>query len=256
MLLTTEDGTRLAANRTGDGPPVVLVHGSAGGLDSWEPVVPFLRERFELWTYARRGYAPSGECARPKTFADDVGDLRTVIEAAGGTAHVVGTSYGATVALHAGLASAGIRSLVAFEPPLFSAGPALIGVLSRYRALLDGGDLVGAARLLAAEVARVPAAILPAVAAPPESEAIGCLHDLEAMTADTTDLARWAGIAVPTLLLQGSDTWPPMPDTMEALAAALPSAARTILRGQSHFASHTGPEQFAAALIDFLPKHD
>jgi pimeloyl-ACP methyl ester carboxylesterase len=256
VFLTTEDGTELAANTTGEGPPVVLVHGSAGGLDSWDPVVPLLCDRYELWTYARRGYAPSDSDIGPKTFADDVIDLRAVLSAAGGTAHVVGASYGATVALHAGLSSAAIRSLVVFEPPVFSAGPALAGALGRYRALLDAGDLLGAARLLAVEVARVPAPVLPAITAPPQPEAIGCLHDLEAMTADTTDIARWSGITAPTLLLQGSDTWPPMPATMEALAAALPSAARTVLPGQSHFATHTAPDLFAAALTEFLRKLD
>ncbi|MCY1138366.1 alpha/beta hydrolase [Actinoplanes sp. Pm04-4] len=330
MFVTSEDGTRLAVNRTGEGPPVVLIHGSAGGLDSFDPILPLLRDRFELLTYARRGYAPSDGCTRAKTFADDVADLRAVVAAAGGAAHVVGTSYGATVALHAALALAGqppaateegtatsasgsgrtvsrppaagkidsgmtvsggtssaaasrggansavaassatggdggvgggkvaggvvIRSLVVFEPPIFSAGAGLADALGRYRGLLEAGDLLGAARLLAAEVARVPAAILPAIAAPPESEAVGCLHDLEAMTADTTDVERWSAITVPTLLLQGSDTWPPMPDTMEALAAALPSAARTVLPGQSHFASHTAPGLFAGALTDFLRK--
>ncbi len=234
---------------------MVLIHGSAGGLDSWDPVVPRLSDRFELWTYARRGYAPSDGCTRPKTFADDVADVRAVLTAAGGRAHVVGASYGATVALHAALAAAGLRSLVVFEPPLFSAGPSLADALNRYRALLEAGDLLGAARVLAAEVARVPAPVLPAITAPPESEAAGCLHDLEAMTADTPDLGRWAGIGVPTLLLRGSETWTPMPETMGALAAAMPSAVRTVLPGQSHFATHAAPDLFAEALGGFLLEH-
>ncbi|HEX6873398.1 MAG TPA: hypothetical protein VF163_20055 [Micromonosporaceae bacterium] len=38
------DGTWLAARRTGHGVPVVLVHGSAGGLDSWDGVAPLLQD--------------------------------------------------------------------------------------------------------------------------------------------------------------------------------------------------------------------
>src|SRR3954452_16940663 len=41
-MLAAPDGTALAVRRTGSGTPVVLVHGSAGGLDSWDPVLPFL----------------------------------------------------------------------------------------------------------------------------------------------------------------------------------------------------------------------
>lgn len=36
--MTSADGTRLAVCRDGRGEPLVPVHGSAGGLDSWDPV--------------------------------------------------------------------------------------------------------------------------------------------------------------------------------------------------------------------------
>jgi pimeloyl-ACP methyl ester carboxylesterase len=259
------DGTRVSARRTGRGAPVVLVHGSAGGLDSWDPIVPLLEDRFELWVYARRGYPPSDRCRHPKAYADDVADLHAVIAAAGGSAHVVGASYGATVALHASRADGeAIRSVALFEPPLFAAGAALAPVLDEYRELLGAGDLTAATRLFAERVARVPAALLAALAsadAAPKSaaqqasaaaEAVGCLHDLEAIAADPTDVDRWAGIGVPVLLMQGGKTWAPMPSTMDALADALPKATRVVLPGQSHFATHTGPDLFAAALREFL----
>src|SRR3954464_14466840 len=95
--IAAADGTALAVRRTGKGTPVVLVHGSAGGLDSWDPVVAHLADAFELWVYARRGYPPSGAAPSPKTFAD----LRAVLAQVGCPAHLVGGSYGGTVALHA-----------------------------------------------------------------------------------------------------------------------------------------------------------
>src|SRR4051812_1661336 len=137
--------------RYGSGTQLVLVHPSSGGLDSFAPIVPLL-EGFELWAYARRGYAPSGSCERPKTFADDVADLQTVLDAAGGQADVLGASYGAAVALHTAHAdSSGIQSLVLFEPPLFSARSSLAGVLERYRSCLDEDALACATRLFAAQ---------------------------------------------------------------------------------------------------------
>src|SRR3954462_10371215 len=146
--------------RYGSGTQLVLVHPSSGGLDSFAPIVPLL-EGFELWAYARRGYAPSGSCERPKTFADDVADLQAVLDAAGGQADVLGASYGAAVALHTAHADcSGIQSLVLFEPPLFAAGSSLAGVLERYRSCLDEDALACATRLFAAEVARVPAPLL------------------------------------------------------------------------------------------------
>jgi pimeloyl-ACP methyl ester carboxylesterase len=257
-VLTSSDGTGLATRRLGAGRPVVLVHPSAGGLDSFDPILPLL-DGFELWMYARRGYAPSGSVERPKTFAHEVADLQTVLAAVGEHADVLAASYGATVALHSARTdSALIRSLVLFEPPLFAAGAALGDALARYRAHLEAGALGAAARVFAADVARIPAPLLDALPGPGEeattarAEAIGCLHDLEAMTADSPDLHRWADIAVPTLLMQGSDTWAPMPATMDALAAVLPRLTRTVLTGQAHFATHTAPAEFAGAVSTFL----
>jgi pimeloyl-ACP methyl ester carboxylesterase len=163
------------------------VHGSARGLDSWEPVVPYLLDEFELWVYARRGYAPSETPSRPKRFADDVRDVQGVLAAAGGQAHLVGASYGVTVVLHAA-----------------------------------------------------------------RSGLVGCLHDLEAMVADEPDVSRWTGIGVPVLLMHGSETWPPMPATMDALAGALAHADRKVLTGHSHFATHTAPALFAESLRTFF----
>jgi len=256
-LVISGDGTQLVVRRRGAGRPLALVHPSAGGLESFDPIVPLL-DGLELWTYARRGYAPSDPVTRSKTFADDVADLQAVLAAAGGRADVLGASYGATVALHAARTNAsGFRSLVLFEPPLFAAGAGLHAALARYRAWLDEGALTAAARLFAAEVARVPAPLLDALTSADDTdddraEAIGCLHDLEAMAADTLDLDRWAAVEVPTLLMQGSETWAPMPATMDALAAVLRRITRRLLAGQAHFATHTAPALFAAAVATFL----
>jgi pimeloyl-ACP methyl ester carboxylesterase len=254
------DGTPLAVRRSGRGVPVVLIHGSSGGLDSWDGITPFLTDTFEVWVYARRGYAPSGVPTRDKSFADDVADLRAIVAAANDRVHVVGASYGATVALHAALENASdIRTLSVFEPPLFAAGATLRTVLASYAKLLAAGEVATAARLFAEKAAHVPAAMLEALPstgdAAPRSEAIGCLHDLEAMAQDHTDIARWRDIAVPTLLMQGTDSWQPIPSTMQRLAMVLPAASRAVLDGQSHFATHTAPELFADELLNFFRLH-
>ena len=229
--IVSADGTRLIARRTGQGAPVVLVHGSGGGLESWNAIVSLLADEFELWVYARRGYAPSAHPAAPKTFADDAADVAAVVEAVGERAHLVGGSYGATTALHAARAGvATLRSVVLFEPPLFAAGPDLGPVLDEYRALLHDGRYPAAARVFAAKVARVPSALLgpdpgdadPAPDAGRQAEAVSLLHDLEAMVADGTDLARWATVGVPTMVMQGERTWDPMPATMQRVDRRAP----------------------------------
>lgn len=215
--------------------PVVFVHGSSGGLDSFAPVLPHLPD-VEAWVYARRG---------SRSFPDEVRDLATVLDSVGRPAHVVGASYGAIVALHAAL-TLPLLSLAVFEPPLFAAGAPAASVLEPFRALITGGRLVEAGRLFASRIARVPDTML---GDSPASPAL--LPDVEALAADSGDLARWTAVDAPTLLMSGALTWSPMPETMEALAAAMPKAARVVFEGQSHFTTHTAPAAFAEALRDF-----
>src|SRR5690348_579523 len=189
--VVSADGTTLVARRSGRGIPLVFIHGSSGGLDSWDGVAPFLADSFEVWVYARRGYAPSAPSAHSKVFADDVADALAVVHAAGGNAHLVGASYGGTVGLHAARDNASaLRSLAVFEPPLFASGAALRPVLESYQSLIASGDLAAAARLFAEKVARVPTALLDTLqpGGGDVAEAVGCLHDLHAMATDETGL--------------------------------------------------------------------
>lgn len=218
-----------------------------------------LDDRFELWSPARRGYAPSGPGRSPKLFADEVADVRALIDRIGSRVHLVGMSYGATVALHAAAAGLPIRSLVLWEPPLYAAGEELAPVLARFEQLTAQGDRRQADRLLAEKVARVPAALLALSDAgePTDDEPVaapGWCRDLESMTADTVDLERWSAVTLPTLLMKAADTWQPMPETLDRLATALPEVTLTTFPGQMHFAPSAIPEAVAVEIGNFLPR--
>ncbi|MFI5662543.1 alpha/beta fold hydrolase [Streptomyces sp. NPDC051684] len=260
------DGTAIAYQRFGSGPPVVMVHGSGGGPHSWQPVAERIADRYEVWTPARRGYAPSGPGRSPKRFADEVADLAALVTTIGRPVHLVGMSYGANVALHAAAAGLPVRSLVLWEPPLYAVGAELAPVLAEFQKLTAKGDQRSADRLLAERVARVPAALLDLMEsgtpedagadAEPDAEpdeAHGWCRDLESLIADSADVERWSHIIVPTLLMRGADTWEPMPTTLDRLASALPKVTYTAFPGQMHFAPSLVPDIVAAEIADFLP---
>ncbi|WP_326559613.1 alpha/beta fold hydrolase [Micromonospora sp. NBC_01796] len=264
--VSSADGTRLVVRRLGSGDPVVLVHGSGGGLHSWATVAEQLADGYQVWLPARRGYAPSDVPATPKSFEHETADLIAVIEAvrgfSGRPVHLVGASYGATLSLHTAAADPrGLRSLAVFEAPLFAAGPEIGPLLDRYRSAFERDDAPAMAATLN-EVTRVPAEIVAAFAAaagdrtpdPVEARrsAVGWLHDLEALAGDGTDIDRWSRIAVPTLVMQGADTWEPMPTTMDALASTIPDARQIVWPGQSHFVTMTAPTLVADTLRRFF----
>lgn len=261
-VLTTSDGTDLALETTGTGAPVVFVHGSNGGLDSWADIGRRLSGH-QVVRYARRNHPPSAVGATPNSFAVEAGDLecvlRSVTDASGTGAHVVGGSFGATVALHAAVAdSERIASLALFEPPLLLSGAHLLPVLDRYRRLCTEARYSEALELFAREVACVPPELVEAASFDVESEEAGRITtlsagaDLEAMAHDGRDVDRWAAITVPVLLMQGGLSWPPLPEGMDRLAAVLSHAERVVWSDQSHFATAMVPERIAEALQSFF----
>ncbi|WP_267161318.1 alpha/beta fold hydrolase [Halovenus salina] len=66
---TSADGTSIAYEQHGEGPPLVLVHGSSGTRHSWEAVVPHLAEEFQVivpQARARRERRRRGVCPLPR----------------------------------------------------------------------------------------------------------------------------------------------------------------------------------------------
>jgi pimeloyl-ACP methyl ester carboxylesterase len=250
MRVVAPDGTELIAEADGSGPPVVFVHGSNGGLDSWADIGALITGH-RIVRYARRNYAPSAH--GPNGFGVEAGDLLAVLAAVGEPAHVVGGSYGATVALHAAIDTDRIASLALFEPPLLNSGPHLLPVLEEYRNLCAAARFADALTLFLREAAQMPAEILDGADMPDDRDAaLSAGADLEAMAHDTADVGRWAAVTVPVLLLGGDLSWSPLREGMVALESVLPHARRVSWADQSHFAIGTEPDLVAGEIQRFL----
>ena len=102
---THDDGPLIAGRRTGDGPPVLLLHGGPGlGFDYLRDLAEELAQENDVAWYQQRGQEPSA-AEGPYTVAADVGDARRVLDALGWQkAYVVGHSWGGHLALHVALA--------------------------------------------------------------------------------------------------------------------------------------------------------
>jgi pimeloyl-ACP methyl ester carboxylesterase len=100
----------------GDGPPLVLVHGSvSNGAATWSAQAP-LGERFRLVVPDRGGYWPNPPLERIDWEQQAV-EIAELLEPG---AHLVGHSYGAVVSLvAAGLRPEAVASLTLVEPPAF-----------------------------------------------------------------------------------------------------------------------------------------
>src|SRR5258708_14019716 len=98
----SKDGTAIAFNRVGDGPPVILVDGALcyRAFGSSRPLAKLLAQHFTVFTYDRRGRGDSGDTA-PYAVEREVEDIEALVNEAGGAAVTLGISSGAVLALRA-----------------------------------------------------------------------------------------------------------------------------------------------------------
>ena len=95
----------LAGWVTGDGPPVLVLHGGPGlGFEYMDDAVAEIAPRYRAATFQQRGLPPSvvdGDL----TISEAVADIAAVLDALGwATAYLLGHSWGGHLALHAAAA--------------------------------------------------------------------------------------------------------------------------------------------------------
>ena len=272
MPTATVNGVRLFYTLTGvAGAPLALVHGSWGDHSGWDPVAPALAERFRVLAYDRRGHSQS-ECPPGQGSAEeDAADLAALLEHLGlAPAHVVGISFGGSIALRLALRRPDlVRSVVAQEPPLFGLladdpahGPAMGGVLARIEAVagrLAAGDAEGGTRQFMETVGLGPAGweqIPPAARQRLVGNAPTFLDEARDPGAFALDLAALAACPLPVLLTHGDQSFPFYPAIVAKLAAVLPRAETRLFAGAGHVAIRTHPAEYAAAVAAFAEAAD
>jgi 3-oxoadipate enol-lactonase len=90
---------RIAWEASGEGPPLLLVHGLGYTRHGWGPLPDMLADTFRVVTYDNRGIGESDIPEGPYTTVELAADAVRVLDEAGlRSAHVVGTSLGGMVA--------------------------------------------------------------------------------------------------------------------------------------------------------------
>ncbi|MBF4994760.1 alpha/beta hydrolase [Arthrobacter gandavensis] len=242
------DGTPIAWQRRGEGPPLVVVDpvmldrttsGMAG-------VAELLAAGHTVYTYDRRGKGESGD-GEQYTPESEVDDLLAVVETAGGTAALLGTSSGAVLALRAASESAVISSVIAVEPPLTEDSAEDPDIRPELDELLAAGDRAAAVRLFQESIG-VPAEIIESSDTGPfEPAAHTISYDLTLLL--ETDVRSLTGIRVPVLVLASSGSDDRLREWARETAELLPGGSFQLLEGSWH---GLDDQTLAAAVDAFL----
>jgi alpha-beta hydrolase superfamily lysophospholipase len=237
--VTSKDGTRIAFDRVGSGPPVVLVCGASVARGTDAHLAELLSDGLTVLNYDRRGRGDSTDTA-PYAIEREVEDLAAVIDAAGGSAGVWGSSSGGALALIAADQGLPIAKLALWEPPFVPDGfpkpPS--DQVEQYQTMIAEGRRGDAVEYFMTEVVGMPAEFAAQARSQPwwgATEAIAHTLSYDArIMRSVEDPAQLASrVKVPTLVNAGTVV-PWMEVAATALGEALPEGRVGILEGQSH----------------------
>lgn len=257
------DGTKIAFDRVGEGPPVILV----GGAFSWRrwkgfvELAGLLSARFTVLNYDRRGRGDSGD-TEPYSLEREFEDLQAMVSIAGGSAFVWGLSSGGILALEAARTGVAIERIAAYEPPFIvdsNHGLPPNDFVLQVGSLVDRGRRSEAVKYFMARVMGMPS-LIPSVMSlwpPMWSKLKATAHTLpyEAALIDRyvrghpVDEVYWARVATPTLIVSGEKSPEKLRQGAAAIAAALPNAEHRALAGVSH---NVKMSVLAPVLVDFF----
>jgi pimeloyl-ACP methyl ester carboxylesterase len=256
--VTTEGGTPVAYWRSGEGPPLVLVHGTAADHNRWKPVLPALEERFTVYAVDRRGRGGSGD-SDDYEIRREFEDVAAVADSLGESVNPLGHSYEGLLALEGAMLTRSVRKLVLYDPGIEVAGEEIYPheVVERMGALLGRGDRDGVVESTMREVAGLPPETVEHMRSQPAWQGrVDAAHtsprELRAVKAYRFDHERFRNLETPTLMLAGGDSPVALRKAAEAVDEALPNSHLVVMEGQGHAAMDAGTDLFTAEVLRFL----
>jgi pimeloyl-ACP methyl ester carboxylesterase len=260
------NGVELEFDSAGSGETVVLIHGMVfADIYPLLAVEPALRDHYRVIQYRLRGYAGSTPIHGPVSVAEHAQDCRALLGALDVTqAHVVGHSYGTSVALQLAVDAPGIVSTLAlFDPalPAVASAPQYFEAMGPMVEKYLAGDRRGAIDDLFSAVGGPDsrAEVSRTVPGSPEQA------EKDFATLIESDVPSWqewrfgaeeaAKIKQPVLLLTGDESGPLHIESRDLFHSWLPRTEDDVMPGANHLFPILHAADAAAKLTDFLKRH-
>ena len=261
-LIASRDGTPIAVFASGDGPPLILVHGTAADHTTFRVLGPLFAQERTVHAIDRRGRGASGDTPPydiEREFEDVVAVAEALAAELGGAVDVFGHSYGGRCALGAATRTDAIRRVISYEGAPTPAGITYGDASERghLEELAATGDVD---TLLATFLTRVVGMapddlaryrsdpVWPArVAAAPT-----IVRELRSESGMVADLDALGRVTQPVLQLLGGDSKETFASATWALDSRLTDGRVVVIPGAKHAAHHTHPGDVVEAVQAFL----
>lgn len=260
------DGRTFAYQDVGRGPTVILAHCSGASHTMWAPLIAELSTRYrviapDLLGYGRSEPWPANARLHPWS---DLGVIRELAELADEPVHLVGHSYGGTVALEAGrLLGARAKSMTLIEPVAFHL-LRLTGRMTEWEEIANVGrrmsnglrlrrDRMAAGVYVKYWVGRLRWLSMSSEA---RREVVATVGKVGAEFEAVNELRRTIGdyrtIATPTRLIVGQRSPKPARAIVDELLQILSGAELRVLPHAGHMSVLTHPEETSALIAEHI----
>ncbi|GAC1511153.1 MAG: alpha/beta hydrolase [Steroidobacteraceae bacterium] len=252
------DGGQLRYFVSGEGQPVVFIHGLGLDASMWQPQWQVLQNEFRVIRYDLRGFGGSSLPAGSYSHSDDLLALLEFLDAR--PAHLVGLSMGGHLALRFALEQpAAARSLSLIDSALegHSWSEAWTRRMSAILSAASSGEVHAAKQLWLAHELFAPARREPQLAAALAAmvERYSTWHWQNSdpvRKAQRKAIDALAGVTCPTLVIVGELDLPDFQVIARRLAADIPRAALHSVAGAGHMANMEAPAAVNALLLAHL----
>lgn len=263
QTVISKDGTKIAYDKVGSGPALVLVDGAfcfrASGVTP--KLAPILAKDFTVYAYDRRGRGDSSD-TQPYAVEREIEDLKAIYEAAGGSAYVLAFSSGGGLAMQAVASGLNPTKLALYEAPYVvvdNADPSKWQKAGEdIKKLVAEGRRSDAVKYFMVNIFGAPSffvGLMKLMAKQAWTNNMSVAHTLPydiAVMGDYSvpkDVA--AKVTVPTLVFGGAKSPAKLQNAVKAVAEAIPGSTREMLPGQSH---NVSMEVLAPVVTKFFKK--
>ncbi|MGK4584669.1 alpha/beta fold hydrolase [Kitasatospora sp. HPMI-4] len=251
--VVSADGTTIAYEKSGSGPAVVVIGGGLNDRAMFTPFATIMSEWFTVYNYDRRGRGGS-ELGDPESYAIDreVEDLAAVIGATGEPTAVFANCTGGMIAIRAAAGGVPMTKLGLYEPP-YNSPKARPEQLAQLRQFIAEDRREEAVTLFGKDIVRfITEETLENFKQHPawqafQSMAPSAIYDaIISVDHNAIPFELLPKVAVPTLILTGSDSSAAIQNACVTLSEEIPDARLIRVEGEGHlFNQKTGAPLFA-----------
>jgi pimeloyl-ACP methyl ester carboxylesterase len=261
ISVQSRDGTRISVQKIGNGPALLLVHGSTIDGTAWQRVLPGLSKHFTVYVMDRRGHGSSGD-ARTYAISAEADDIAAVTSVIGQPLTLLGHSYGALCVLVAFDRLQHVSQLILYEPPLTADNSSpprddSKRTMAKMDQALEANDQEEVLTLFLRDLAKIPAEDIAIMKASPNwaarvSMASALPRELHAMMSLRISKNALARCKMPVAMLLGSTSPDSTRETTNFICQSISGCQVIMLEGQGHLAPVFAPDLFVTKVREAM----